>query len=154
MECVSCGKRALGLARVGLPPTFLLCTSVGMMPALKVSSSPGWGQTTCTSLEEITEDGRRSVESLHLPSFLQSRHLPLTMALSWDALDITTCLSLFNRTVEASAVHLLLLGCLIHSCQELPKVGTANEPEKMPAGKSHPSSPPPLPPPSLLLFVF
>lgn len=84
-----------------------------------------------------TEDGWGSVESLCLPSFLQSRQLPLTMALSWDALDITTCLSLFNRTVEANVVHLLLLGCLIHSCQGLPKVGIANEPEKMPAGKSH-----------------
>lgn len=53
--------------------------------------------------------GQSSVESLHLPSFLQPRQLPLTVALSWDALDITTCLSLFfflnRRTAEARVVH-------------------------------------------------
>lgn len=85
------------------------------------------------------------MEECEKPSSAKSTQLPLTMASSWDALDITTCLSLFNRRVEP-ALFILLLGCLIHSCQGLPKVGRANEPEKMPAGKRHPFSPPPLSP--------
>lgn len=59
---------------------------------------------------------------------------------------------LIEEQLKPKLFILLFLGCLIHSCQGLPKVGRANEPEKMPGGESHPFSPPPTH--SLLLFEF
>ena len=115
VECVSCGKPVLGLAHVGLLPTFLQCTSMGRMPALSVLSS-GWGQTTCTCLAEIL-----SIDGAVWKDF--------------------NCQVSLSPGSSLSLWHWArMLGCWMHSCQGLPKVGRTNEPEKVPAGESHPFS--------------